>query len=80
MTTNMFTKTMARIALPIVSAGVIGAAALGMAGVADATTNTEPTGPGYNYAPTVKAHPAPSAPTGLHGAARTDYFQNPNTR
>jgi hypothetical protein len=80
MTTTTFTKTLARIALPIVSAGLIGGAALGMAGMANATTNAAPTGPGYNYAPTVKAHPAPSAPTGLHGAARTQYFQHANNR
>jgi ABC-type phosphate transport system permease subunit len=73
-----FAKTIARIALPIVSAGLIGGAALGMAGVANATTSTQPTGPGYSYAPTVKAHPAPSAPTGLHGYARSQYLQNAN--
>ena len=52
------------IALPIVSAGVIGGAALGMAGMANAATPTQPTGPGYSYAPTVKAHPAPDATPG----------------
>ena len=80
MTTNTFTKTIARIALPVVSAGLIGGAALGMAGMANASTSTQPSGPGYSYAPTVKAHPAPSAPTGLHGAARSQYIQDANNR
>jgi len=71
MTTNTFTKTIARIALPVVSAGLIGGAALGMAGMANATTSTQPTGPGYSYAQAVKAHQATSAPTGMHGAVRS---------
>ena len=54
-------------ALSIVSAGVIGGAALGMAGVAGAATPTQPTGPGHSYAPSVKAHPAPQAQPGWHG-------------
>jgi hypothetical protein len=65
MTTN--TRTFARyFALPIVSAGIIGGAALGMAGMANATTPTQPTGPGYSYAPSVKANPAPEAKPGWH--------------
>ncbi|MDT5367144.1 MAG: hypothetical protein QOC62_1575 [Mycobacterium sp.] len=61
------TRTFARfVALPIVSAGIIGGAALGMAGMANATTQTQPTGPGYSYAPSVKAHPAPEAKPGWH--------------
>lgn len=69
-------NTFARfIALPVLSAGIIGGAALGMAGMANAATSTQPTGPGYSYAPAVKAHPAPSAQpghgwhTGLHRVA-----------
>jgi hypothetical protein len=61
------TRTFARyFALPIVSAGIIGGAALGMAGMATAATQTHPTGPGYSYAPSVKAQPAPGAKPG-HG-------------
>ena len=48
-------------ALSVVSAGIIGGAALGMAGMANAATQTRPSGPGYSYAPAVKAHPAPEA-------------------
>jgi hypothetical protein len=62
------TRTFARyFALPIVSAGIIGGAALGMAGMANAATQTQPTGPGYSYAPSVKAYPAPEAQPGWHG-------------
>ncbi len=57
-------RIFARIALPVVSAGIIGGAALGMAAMANASTTSEPTGPGYNYAPTVTAHPAPEAQPG----------------
>jgi len=68
MTTNTITRTFGRyIALPIVSAGIIGGAALGMAGMASAATQTQPSGPGYSYAPIVKAHPAPQAQPGWHG-------------
>jgi hypothetical protein len=59
------TRTFARyFALPIVSAGIIGGAALGVAGMANATTQTQPTGLGYSYAPSVKAQPAPEAKPG----------------
>ena len=36
MTSNTITRTIARIALPVVSAGLIGGAALGLAGMANA--------------------------------------------
>jgi hypothetical protein len=62
MTKNMI----ARIALPVVSAGVLGGAALGLAGMANAATATQPTGPGYSYSPSVKAQPAPSQKPGWH--------------
>jgi hypothetical protein len=62
MKNNTFAKTVARIALPL----AIGAAALGMAGIASAQTGTEPVGPGYQYAPTATAHPAPEATPGWH--------------
>ncbi len=54
------------IALPIVSAGILGGAAVGVAGMANATTSTEPSGPGHSYAPSVKAKPAPEAKPGWH--------------
>jgi len=54
-------------ALSIVSAGVIGGAAIGMAGAASAATTTQPTVPGHFYSPGVKAHPAPQAAPGWHG-------------
>lgn len=54
-------------ALSIVSAGIVGGAALGMAGMANAATQTQTTGPGYSYAPAVKAQPAPQAQPGWHG-------------
>jgi hypothetical protein len=65
-------------ALSVVSAGIIGGAALGMAGTAGAVTSTHPTGPGHSYAPVVKAHPAPEALPGWHGrhgAARIWHFE-----
>jgi hypothetical protein len=64
MTSNI-THSFARyFALPIVSAGIIGGAALGLAGMANAATSTQPSGPGYSYAPQVIAHPAPEAQPG----------------
>ena len=63
MTKNMIARY---IALPIVSAGIFGGAALGLAGMANAATPTGPTGPGYSYAPSVKAKPAPDAAPGKH--------------
>jgi len=67
MKNNTFAKTVARIAMPL----AIGAAALGMAGIASAQTQ-EPVGPGYQYAPTTTAHPAPQAPTTHHGVGRVE--------
>ena len=66
MKNTTFTTMIARIALPV----VIGGAALGMAGVASA--QTEPIGPGYQYAPTTIAEPAPGAPSSHHGVARVE--------
>jgi hypothetical protein len=57
MKNNTFAKTVARIALPL----AIGGAALGMAGIANAQ---DPVGPGYQYAPTSTASPAPEAVPG----------------
>jgi hypothetical protein len=58
------------LALPILFAGLIGGAALGLAGTANAAAQA-PTGPGYSYSPTVKAKPAPTQQPGWrnhHGA------------
>ena len=68
--TNNITRTIARIALPVVSAGLIGGAALGMAGMANA--QTDPVGPGHQYSPTTTATPAPHAPSSHHGVARIE--------
>ena len=67
MTNTTITRRMARyIALPIMSAGIIGGAALGMAGMANATPTT-PNGPGYSYSPAVKAPSAAAGHTHHHG-------------
>lgn len=61
------------IVLPAVTAGLIGGAALGLAGQAYASSGQAPTGPGYSYGPTVKAKPAPTQAPGWqahHGAHR----------
>ena len=63
MTNNVIARYLA---LPVVSAGILGAAALGLAGMANAATPTDPSGPGYSYSPSVKAHPAPNAMPGWH--------------
>jgi hypothetical protein len=52
-------------ALPIVSAGIIGGAALGLAGAASAAT-TDVQQPNIVATPEVKAHPAPDAQPGWH--------------
>ena len=59
--------------LPAMTAGLIGGAALGLAGAANATSGQAPTGPGYSYSPTVKAKPAPTQAPGWqahHGPQR----------
>jgi hypothetical protein len=52
-------------ALPIVSAGIIGGAALGLAGTASAAT-TDVQQPNVVATPNVTAHPAPNASPGWH--------------
>jgi hypothetical protein len=49
-----------------VGGSLLGGAAVGLAGMANAASSTEPTGPGYSYAPTVKAKPAHEATPGAH--------------
>ena len=51
-------------ALPIVSAGIIGGAALGLAGAANAANNADVRPPDIVATPDVKAHPAPEAMPG----------------
>ena len=46
---------------------LIGAAALGLAGAANASTSTTPQGPGYSFSPGTYATPAPSAKPGWYG-------------
>jgi hypothetical protein len=58
---NTNTSRFARyIALPIVSAGIIGGAALGLAGAANAAT-TDVQSPNIVATPSAKAYPAPDA-------------------
>jgi hypothetical protein len=64
--------------LSIVTAAIVGAGALGLAGTAAAATQA-PTGPGYSYSPDTYAHPAPTAKPGWHnnhGPARIANLQN----
>jgi hypothetical protein len=61
MTKDMFAG---HIALPVLSAGIVGGAALGLAGMANAATPTVASGPGYSYAPSVEAKPAPESKPG----------------
>lgn len=67
------------IALPVISAGFIGGAALGLAGMANASTVTTETSTGTAIvtSPDTHAKPAPSALPGWshhHGAGRLDMF------
>ncbi len=52
----------------LITATMIGGAALGLAGVASATTTTTttPQGPGYSYSPGTYATPAPTVKPGWH--------------
>jgi hypothetical protein len=52
------------LALPAVTAGIIGAAALGLAGAANAATTTPQPQPGIVATPHTHAHPAPEAVPG----------------
>ena len=67
------------IALPIVSAGILGGAALGLAGMANATTTVTQNGPSASIvtSPDTYAKPAPNAIPGWHhhhGHGRLDMF------
>ena len=62
------TSIIARIALPIVSAGILGGAALGLAGMASAqaTTVENTTGSSIVASPDTYAKPAPTSKPGWH--------------
>ena len=69
-------------ALPIVSASIIGGAALGLAGAASAAT-TDVQQPNTVATPNVKAHPAPDAMSGWrwhHGVYHLPDLQPAYTR
>jgi hypothetical protein len=65
-------------ALPAITAGMIGGAALGLAGMANATATggQAPTGPGYSYSPESHAHPAPTAAPGWHNHHGPQHIAN----
>jgi hypothetical protein len=65
MNTNTTRRVARYFALPVVSAGIIAGAALGLAGTASAGTYSQPQ-PNIVATPSVKAHPAPSALPGTH--------------
>lgn len=56
---------------------MIGGAALGLAGMANAaTTGQAPTGPGYSYSPDTYAKPAPTATPGWHNHHGPQHIAN----
>ena len=67
-------------ALSVVSAGIIGGAALGMAGMANAATQTQPTGPGHSFAPGVSGPPRPPGAAGLARPPRREPHRAPGSR
>jgi hypothetical protein len=65
-------------ALPIVSAGIIGGAALGLAGAANAANNADVRPPDVVATPDTKAHPAPEVMPGSywhHGVHQLEVLQ-----
>ena len=67
------------VALPIVSAGILGGAALGLAGMASATTTVDQNGPSVSIvtSPDTFAKPAPDVIPGWyyhHGVGRLAMF------
>ena len=60
---NVFARYLAMLAI---GGSILGGAAIGLAGMASAATPTQPSQStsGYNYAPTVKAQPAPEMQPG----------------
>jgi hypothetical protein len=84
MNSNTNTRRFARyFALPIVSAGIIGGAALGLAGTASAANTDDVRPPAIVATPDVKAHPAPEAMPGWrwhHGVYHLEDLQPGYTR
>ena len=79
MTTTIARSFARYIALPVVSAGIIGGAALGLAGMANATTTVTQNGPNASIvtSPDTYAKPAPNALPGWHhhhGVGRLSMF------
>jgi hypothetical protein len=79
MTTNIARSFARYIALPVVSAGILGGAALGLAGMANATTTVTQNGPNASIvtSPDTYAKPAPNAIPGWyyhHGVGRLAMF------
>ena len=68
MTTTIARSFARYIALPVVSAGILGGAALGLAGMANATTTVTQNGPNASIvtSPDTYAKPAPNALPGWH--------------
>jgi hypothetical protein len=62
------TNIIARIALPVISVGILGGTALGLAGMASAQTTTveNSTGSAIVATPDTHAKPAPTAKPGWH--------------
>jgi hypothetical protein len=80
---NNFARYSRFLALPIVSAGIIGGAALGLAGLANASTTEDIRPPSIVAEPAVKAHPAPESIPGWHwhhGVYHLDNLQPGYTR
>jgi len=73
MNTTRFTRYFA---LPIVSAGIIGGAALGLAGAASASTAEDVRPPHVVATPDVKAHPAPESMPGWHNHHGVWHIEN----
>ena len=62
-------------ALWLLSACIIGGAAIGLAATANAAA-TEPTGPGYSYSPGTYATPAPTQLPGWHNHHGPQHIAN----
>jgi len=83
MNTNTNRRFARYFALPIVSAGIIGGAALGLAGAANSATTDDVRPPAIVATPDVKAHPAPEAMPGWrwhHGVYHLEDLQPGYTR
>ncbi|MET0453028.1 MAG: hypothetical protein ABW137_14465 [Mycobacterium sp.] len=68
---NAITRTIA-------AAGITTAAALGLAGIANAATAPAPQGPGHSYSPGTYATPAPTVGPGWHGNHGPAYIAHLN--